>query len=103
MSTPEPARRSGRVLGWISGLGLLVVPWIAAGVLSTAVTMVGPASWDAESTFPWLLLAAFAAGAGWLIYGSARIPGFRDGAIPGATLAVGAIAAIYLVTLALGA
>lgn len=99
MTNPDD---TGRVLGWVSGLALLIVPWIVAGMLATAVTMVGPDSWDAESTFPWLLLVAFAAGIGWIIYGSVRIRGFRRGAFPGATVALTTIAGIYLVTVVVG-
>jgi hypothetical protein len=99
MTNPEDP---GRVLGWVSGLALLIVPWIVAGMLATAVTMVGPDSWDAESTFPWLSLVAFAAGIGWIIYGSVRIRGFRRGAFPGTAVALTTIAGIYLVTVVVG-
>ena len=88
--------RSGRVLGWLSGLGLLVFPWIAAGVLATAATMVGPESWEADRSFPWLLLATVVVGLGWVIYGSLRIPGFRRGALPGATIALALMGAGFL-------
>lgn len=94
--------RRGRVLGWVSGLALLIVPWIMAGILATAVTMGGPDSWDAESTFPWLLLAGFSGGISWIIYGSVRIRGFRHGAVPGAAVALTTTAGIYVLTLAIG-
>ena len=87
--------RDGRALGWASGLALLVAPWVVAGILATAVTMVGPDGWDAESTFPWALLAAFSAGIGWIVYGSTRISGFRHGAVPGTAIALVTIAAVY--------
>lgn len=87
--------RTGRVLGWLSGLGLLVVPWIAAGVLATVGTMVGPEGWDAEHTFPWLLLGTLVTGLGWVAYGSVRISGFRRGALPGTAIALVVIGAIY--------
>jgi Ni/Fe-hydrogenase subunit HybB-like protein len=93
---------SGRVLGWLSGLGLLVVPWIAAGVLATAGTMVGPESWDAERTFPWLVLAALVVGLGWVAYGSVRISGFRRGALPGTGIALAVFGAIYVLSAILG-
>ncbi len=80
--------RNGRALGWLSGLGLLIFPWIAAGVLATVATMVGPESWEADRSFPWLLLATVVAGLGWVIYGSLRIPGFRRSALPGAAIAL---------------
>jgi len=88
--------RTGRVLGWLSGLALLVVPGIAAGVLATLGTMVGPDSWDAERTFPFLLLATLVGGLGWVVYGSVRISGFRRGALPGAAIALVVIGAIYV-------
>lgn len=93
---------NGRVLGWISGLALLIAPVAIAGILATAGTMVGPDSWYAESTFPWLLLVAFSAGIGWVVYGSARIEGFRRGAVPGTTVALTAITGVYLLTRAIG-
>jgi len=88
--------RTGQVLGWLSGLALLIVPGIAAGVLATVGTMVGPESWDAERTFPWLLLAALVVGLGWVVYGSVRINGFRRGALPGAAIALVVIGGIYV-------
>ncbi len=93
--------RAARVLGWVSGLALLVVPWIAAGVLATVGTMVGPASWEAERTFPWLLLAAFLGGLGGIAYGSVRISGFRGGALPGAAIAMLVLVGGYIVILVL--
>lgn len=88
--------RTGRLLGWLSGLALLVVPWIAAGVLATVATMVGPGSWDAESTFPWLLLATLVLGLGWVVYGSVRIGGFVRGALPAVAIALVVIGGIYV-------
>ena len=88
--------QTGRVLGWVSGLALLVVPWIAAGVLATVGTMLGPEGWDAERTFPWLLLATLVAGLGWVVYGSVRISGFRRGALPGAAITLVVIGGIYV-------
>jgi hypothetical protein len=93
--------RAGRVLGWLSGLALLVVPWVAAGVLATVGTMVRPDRWDAESTFPWLLLATLVGGLGWVVYGSVRISGFRRGALPGAAIAVLVMGVIYLLIVVL--
>ncbi len=87
-------RRPGRVLGWLSGLGLLVVPWIAAGVLATLGTMVGPESWNAERTFPWVLLVTFVGGLGWVAWGSVRISGFRQGAVPGTLIALAVLVGI---------
>lgn len=93
---PSPQQDSGRALGWLSGLGMLVVPGLAAGVLATIATMVGPERWDAESTFPWLLLATGSVGLAWLVYGSARIRGFRHGAVRGATIALTVVVTGYL-------
>ena len=93
--------RSGRVLGWICGLSLLVAPWIAAGVLATVVALVGPESWNPETTFPWLLLATFVTGLGGLIYGSVRDRNFRRGALPGAVVALVIMVGLYVVVLVL--
>jgi hypothetical protein len=87
--------RRGRTLGWASGLGLVLAPWIVAGILATAVTMVGPDSWDAEGTFPWFLLAAFSGALGWIVYGSVRISGFWRGAVLGTAVALTTIAMVY--------
>lgn len=92
----DARERTGRVLGWLSGLGLLVVPWIAAGLLATIATMVGPGGWDAERTFPWLLLGSLVGCLVWVAYGSVRISGFRRGALPGAAIALVVVGAIYL-------
>lgn len=96
--TPEPSPQedSGRALGWLSGLGMLVAPGLAAGVLATIGTMVRPEQWDAESTFPGLLLATGSVGLAWLVYGSVRIQGFRHGAVRGTTIALTLIVAGYL-------
>ncbi len=88
--------RTGRVLGWLSGLGLLVVPWVVAGVIATLGTMVGSRSWDAERAFPWLLLASLLGGLGWVVYGSLRISGFRRGALPGAAIALVVMGGVYV-------
>lgn len=93
--------RPGRRLGWLSGLGLLVVPWVVAGLLATLGTVIGPESWAAETTFPWLLLASFAGGLGWIGYGSIRIRGFRRGALPGAAIALLVLVGTYLLVLLL--
>lgn len=96
-ATAEPSVRegTGQALGWLSGLGLLVVPVFVAGVLATAAGMLevlltrelsDPQRWDAERTFPWLYLVAFVAGLGWIAYGSLRIRGFRRGALPGTAI-----------------
>jgi hypothetical protein len=103
-SDPEPEVRqardaNGRVFGWVSGLGLLVVPWFVAGILATAGTMVGPSSWDAERTFPWFLLGTFVLGLVWVVIGSLRISNFARGAIPGTAISLGVTGAIYVIGL----
>lgn len=97
----EPTQReeNGRILGWLSGLGLLVVPWVGAGMLATVGGMLGPESWDAERTFPWLLLSTCVAGLGWVTYGSVRIRGFRRGALPGTAMALTVIGVVSLLLL----
>lgn len=56
--------------------------------------MTGRESWEPERTFPWLLLATGLVNAGWLVYASLRIPGFRRGAVPATAIAVVVIAAV---------
>lgn len=103
-TSPATAEQGARVLGWISGLGLLVVPVVVAGVLATAGGMVeelatptdsGPERWQPERVFPWLHLGAGAAGLAWIAYGSVRIDGFRRGALPGTTVALVVLGGIY--------
>ncbi len=97
---PEVEQVNGRVFGWLSGLGLAIVPWIAAGLLATISGAVGGESWNPETTFPWWLLAAFVAMLGWLVLGSRRIPGFRRGAVMGSAVAVvGLLVLVGLVAL----
>lgn len=94
-------QRSGRVLGWLSGLALVVVPWVVAGVLATVGTIVRPDSWGAERTFPWLLLVTFVVGLAAVAYGSVRISGFRRGALGGAMIALFVMVGGYLLGLVL--
>ena len=82
----------GRMYGWLSGVGLLIVPWIMAGVISTF-------SGDPESFFPKALLGVFVVMVGWLVYGCARIPGFRRPALLGSAFAVAVVAFLYLLAL----
>ncbi len=111
LKTPERASErsvqdgTGQVLGWLSGLGLLMVPVLVAGVLATAGGMLevllspelsDPQHWDAERTFPWLYLAAFVSGFGWIVYGSVRIPRCRRGAVPGTAITFAVLAGIYV-------
>lgn len=115
MKTGDRAASEARVrkgtwqaLGWLSGLGLLVIPVFVAGVLSTAggvlETLLSselsePQAWDAERTFPWLYVAALVVGLGWVTYGSVRIPGFRRGAIPGTAVALAVMGGLLLLGL----
>lgn len=99
---PGTGEGSAVTLGWTSGLALLVVPWVGAGILATLGSLVGRESWQPERTFPWLLLVTGVACVGWLVYGSLRLPGFRRGALPGAAIAVALIAAVGTAGLVLG-
>lgn len=78
----------GKVSGWLSGLGIVVIPWIASGIVSTFLP-------EPETMFPWVLLAAFVAMIGWIAYGSVRIPRFRRGALTGSAIALGAVGLLY--------
>ncbi|ANH39631.1 hypothetical protein I601_3224 [Nocardioides dokdonensis FR1436] len=100
-AVPPEAEHAGVVLGWICGLGLLVVPWIGAGVLATLASF-GPESWAPERSFPWLLLAGTVGWLGWLVVASLRLDGFRRGAVPGTAIAIAVIitAVVLIVTLA---
>ncbi len=74
----------GKALGWLSGLGIAVVPWVASGIVSTFLP-------DPETAFLWVLVAALVAMVGWIGYGIARIPGFRRGALLGSAISLGVI------------
>lgn len=71
-------------MGWLSGLGIAVVPWVASGIVSTFLP-------DPETTFLWVLLAALVAMVGWIAYGIVRIPGFRRGALLGSAISLGVV------------
>ncbi len=92
---------NGRVFGWVSGLGLLVLPWFVAGFVATAATMVGPSGWTAERVFPWAMLAGIVLGLAWVVIGSVRISHFARGAVPGAAISLGVLGGIYLLSLLL--
>ncbi len=83
---------SNATLGWISGLGLAVVPWFLAGVVSTFTS-------DPESFFPTALTVAFVAMVGWIVLGAIRIPGFRRGALIGSTISLALVGALRLILL----
>ncbi len=83
----SPAR-DGRILGWISGLGILIVPWIVSGTVSTFTP-------EPESWFPWVFLVAFVAMVGWIVYGIVRLPRFRTGALMGSAIALGLVVALF--------
>jgi len=88
--TPDAPAGSGGVLGWLSGLGIVVIPWLVSGVVSTFLP-------EPESSFLWVMLAAFVAMVGWIVYGIIRIPRFAKGALIGSAIAlatVGVLAAL---------
>ena len=79
---------NGRVLGWLSGLGIVAVPWIASGIISTFLP-------EPEESFPWIFLGAFVGMVGWVAYGIARIPRFRRGALLGSAIALGFVGLLF--------
>ena len=90
MATEHMTRpTSGRVYGWVSGLGFLGIPWFAAGVVSTFTA-------EPESTFPVLFGVFFAAMLGWSAYASFRIPGFRGAFARGFGIAAAATVLLVL-------
>lgn len=76
-----PDLKKARLWGWLSGLGIFVVPWIVAGIISTFTP-------DPEATFPWVLAASFAGMIGWIILGSLHLREFRRGAAIGGVVAL---------------
>jgi hypothetical protein len=83
-------REGPRVWGWLSGLGLGVVPWLAAGAISTF-------SGDPEATFPWALGAGLVLMAGWIVVASARFRGFGPAALAGSAIALCASALLWAI------
>lgn len=79
---------NGRALGWVSGLGIVIIPWIASGIVSTFLP-------EPEKAFQWVLLAAFVAMIGWIAYASVRLPRFKRGAFLGSAIAMGIVGALY--------
>lgn len=75
--------------GVLSGLGLALVPWLAAAVISTA-------SPDPEAVFLWALGGAVVPMIAWIAYGSVRLPGFRRGALVGVLIALAGAALLYV-------
>ncbi|MEZ5096077.1 MAG: hypothetical protein R2731_08065 [Nocardioides sp.] len=88
--------RSIRLLGWLSGLGVLVVPWVLGGILASVGGMVGPESWSPERTFGRLAGACLVVWLLWVAYGSVTIHGFRRGALVGGALALSALGLGYV-------
>ena len=76
------------MLGWVSGLSLLLAPWIVAGIISTLTP-------DPEAAFPWGFAFGFVAMAAWIGFGSWRIPGFRKGGLMGSAMALGVFAVLF--------
>lgn len=97
----EARARSIRVLGWLSGLGVLVVPWLAAGVLSSVGGILRPEAWNPEGTFGGLFLVSLLGWLGWVAYGSVRIRGFRRGALLGSVIGLVVLGVPYLLVLTL--
>ncbi len=85
--TPDQQPRGGRAWGWVSGLGWLAAPWIAAGIVSTFLP-------DPERSFPAVFVSTLVAMIGWLVYGSIRIDGFRAAAVKGMVVASAIIAVL---------
>ena len=83
----QPRTQDGRILGWISGLGLPFAPWIVAGIISTFTP-------DPEAVFPWGVAVGFVATAAWIGFGSWRIPRFRKGGLMGSAIALGVLAVL---------
>ncbi|HZJ47901.1 MAG TPA: hypothetical protein VFD97_02555 [Acidimicrobiia bacterium] len=79
----------GRVLGWLSGLGIVAVPWIVSGIISTFTP-------EPESSFLWVFLVAFVAMVGWIIYGIVRLPRFRKGALLGSAIALSVVLLLFV-------
>ncbi|MEA3511326.1 MAG: hypothetical protein U9R51_07830, partial [Actinomycetota bacterium] len=69
-------------------LGIVVIPWVASGIVSTFLP-------EPEKTFQWVFLTAFVAMVGWLTYGIVRIPRFRRGALLGSVIALGIVGVLY--------
>ncbi len=80
----ERPARDGRILGWISGLGIVAVPWIVSGIVSTFTS-------EPETWFPWVFFVAFVAMVGWIVYGIVHFPGFRRGSLIGSAIALGVV------------
>ena len=80
---------TGTTLGWVSGFGLAIGPLLVAGIVSTFLP-------DPESMFPVAYAVAFAGMAGWIIYGSIRIPRFRKGALLGSAITLAVAVAVRL-------
>ncbi len=88
LHSTTPSTQPGRIWGWLSGLGLMIAPWLVAGVVSTFTP-------DPEAVFPWAFLAALVGMLGWIAYGSVRLPGFRKGGIAGSVIALATFGIIF--------
>lgn len=85
----ETRIKNGRVLGWLSGLGIVGIPWLVSGIISTFTP-------EPESSFLWVFGGAFVAMVGWIVYGIVRVPRFRRGALIGSAIALGIVVALLL-------
>lgn len=72
----------------MSGPGIVAVPWIASGIISTFLP-------EPEGSFPWVFLGAFVAMVGWIACGIARIPRFGRGALLGSVISLGVVGLLY--------
>ncbi len=88
-----------RFVGFLSGIGLLALPVLTAGILATVIGLLGSESWSPEHTFPWLYLASWVACLAGIGFGSVRYPGFGRGASLGAMIAVVVLGGVYLLAL----
>lgn len=86
---PREVPASGGVLGWLSGLGVVAIPWLVSGIVSTFLP-------DPEASFAWILLAACGVMLGWIVYGIVRIPRFAKGALIGSAITIGIVLALFL-------
>ncbi len=81
--------RDGRVLGWLSGLGIVAAPWLVSGIVATFTP-------EPESSFLWLFGGAFVGMVAWVVYGIVRIPRFAKGALIGSAIALGIAVALFV-------
>ncbi len=84
-----PRIQNGRPLGWIAGLGVVLVPWLVSGVISTILP-------HPEASFPWVLLGAFVTMVTAMIWAGAKVPGFKRGALIGSAISLSTFGALLM-------